>query len=58
MSLSDPISLYFGTDLVCCDIYRIKEVLKYLLVLFLKKLGEKIKFTRRWSSCNQVVEET
>lgn len=57
MNLRDPI--YFGTDLVCHDIYGIKEVLKYILVLFLKKLGEnKIIFTRIWFSSNQVVEET
>lgn len=59
VSLSDPIYLYFGTDLVCHDIYGIKEMLKYILVLFLKKLREnKIKFTRMWLSSNQVVEET
>lgn len=49
MSLGDPISLYFDTDLVCHDIYEIREVLKYILGLVLKKLGEnKIKFIRRW----------
>lgn len=59
VNLGDSVSLYFGTDLVYRDIYGIKEVLKYILVLFLKKLGEnKIKFTRRWSSSNEVVEES
>lgn len=54
VSLGDPIPLYLGTDLVYCDIYGIKEVLKYILVLFLNKLRK----NKMWSSCNQVVEET